>query len=45
MLEVQIVRNNGTIDFNFEDIKDALASERESLSMTFTLSLYPEERI
>lgn len=29
MLEVQIVRNNGTIDFNFEDIKDALASELE----------------
>nr|DAE61278.1 MAG TPA: Protein of unknown function (DUF1351) [Caudoviricetes sp.] len=29
MLEVRIVRNNGTIDFNFEDIKDALASELE----------------
>lgn len=29
MLEVQIVRNNGTIDFNFEDIKDALAAELE----------------
>lgn len=29
MLEVQIERNNGTIDFNFEDIKDALASELE----------------
>lgn len=29
MLEVQIVRNNGSIDFNFEDIKDALASELE----------------
>lgn len=29
MLEVQIVRNNGTIDFNFEDIKEALAAELE----------------
>jgi hypothetical protein len=29
MLEVQISRNNGTIDFNFEDLKDALASELE----------------
>lgn len=24
MLEVQISRNNGTIDFNFEDLKEAL---------------------
>ena len=29
MLEVQIVRNNGTIDFNFEDIKEALTTELE----------------
>lgn len=27
MLEVQISRNNGTIDFNFEDLKDALTAE------------------
>ena len=29
MLEVQISRNNGTIDFNFEDLKDALTAELE----------------
>ena len=29
MLEVQISRNNGTIDFNFEDLKDALTGELE----------------
>ena len=29
MLEVQISRNNGTIDFNFEDLKDALKAELE----------------
>lgn len=29
MLEVQIERSNGAISFNFEDIKDALASELE----------------
>ena len=29
MLEVQISRSNGTIDFNFEDIKEALAAELE----------------
>lgn len=29
MLEVQISRNNGTIDFNFEDIKEALTAELE----------------
>ena len=29
MLEVQISRNNGTIDFNFEDLKEALTSELE----------------
>lgn len=29
MLEVQISRNNGTIDFNFEEIKEALAAELE----------------
>ncbi len=29
MLEVQISRNNGTIDFNFEDLKDALTTELE----------------
>ena len=29
MLEVQISRNNGTIDFNFEDLKEALTAELE----------------
>ncbi len=29
MLEVQISRNNGTIDFNFEEIKEALTAELE----------------
>ena len=29
MLEVQISRNNGTIDFNFEDLKDTLTAELE----------------
>ena len=29
MLEVQISRNNGTIDFNFEDLKGALTAELE----------------
>ena len=29
MLEVQISRNNGTIDINFEDLKDALTAELE----------------
>lgn len=29
MLEVQISRNNGTIDFNFEDLKEALTAEIE----------------
>ena len=29
MLEVQISRNNGTIDFNFEDLKEALTAEFE----------------
>lgn len=29
MLEVQIERSNGVIDFNFEDIKEALAAELE----------------
>ena len=29
MLEVKISRNNGTIDFNFEDLKDALTAELE----------------
>ncbi len=31
MLEVQISRNNGTIDFNFEEIKEALTAELERL--------------
>ena len=29
MLEVQISRNNGTIDFNFEDLEEALTAELE----------------